>query len=318
MQQRTTDPTLARAAVLFAALAVAGGLVFALGRTASNPEGEALPDAPVQGMVNADQTVAQAPPESVATTRPVLAVADPEAEADAADPAAPSTGAPAVTVLTPTTVAVTVSSSVPDLGTEPTSTVASTSSTVEGSASTPSSTVGDSSTTTSTGVSSTSTPGGGELTDVELEIARLTNELRTNPNGPMRREGPVIDCGGDLTIDPTTGLYAPVPAVAVHTEASLLVARPWSAQMTTDLEHRPDAGIPALLAAGIQVAAAGENIAYHNFPDTAFRHFAGWRESDGHFCNLMDPGFTHLGVGEATQSDGFSYATQNFFSLPSS
>ena len=45
------------------------------------------------------------------------------------------------------------------------------------------------------------------------------------------------------------------------------------------------------------------------------RHFVGWRESDGHFCNMMDPTFTHFGVGEITRPDGFSFATQNFFSL---
>jgi uncharacterized protein YkwD len=73
--------------------------------------------------------------------------------------------------------------------------------------------------------------------------------------------------------------------------------------------------VTALEEAGIPVWTAGENVAYHNYPDTAFRHFVGWRESDGHFCNLMDPEFTHLGVGEVTRADGVSYAAQNFFSL---
>jgi uncharacterized protein YkwD len=292
--------------VLLAALAIAGGLVFALGRSGGSPEGEALPDSPV-GMVNAGDDVSVAPAESTSTTRPVLAVTDPSS---AADPASPATADVAPTT---SVVDLSTSSSAAGAGTESTSTTVATSSSVSSTTMT-----GDgSSTTVTTDPNSTSTSAGDDgLTEVEQEIARLTNELRTNPNGPLRREGPAINCDGRLNVDPTTGAYAPVPAVTVDTVASVQVARPWSAQMTTDLAHRPEAGIPALVEAGIQVATAGENIAYHNFPDTAFRHFAGWRESDGHFCNLMDPGFTHLGIGEVTQADGFSYATQNFFSLP--
>lgn len=153
------------------------------------------------------------------------------------------------------------------------------------------------------------------LSAVEMEIVRLTNELRTEPNGRLRREGPLIDCGGRIPVDWTTGSYLAVAPVTVDPEASRLVARPWAAQLTTDLHHRPRAGVTALEEAGIAVWVAGENIAYHNYPDTAFRHFVGWRESDGHFCNLMDPQFTHLGVGEVTRQDGLSYAAQNFFSL---
>ena len=62
-----------------------------------------------------------------------------------------------------------------------------------------------------------------------------------------------------------------------------------------------------------QVRSAGENIAYHSYSEKAMIHFSGWRESDGHFCNMMDPGFTHLGVGEVTKGR-ISYATQNFYS----
>ncbi len=163
--------------------------------------------------------------------------------------------------------------------------------------------------------STTTAPAGGSLNAVEQEIARLTNELRTNPNGPLKRQGPVIDCGGRIRVDGQTNRYEPIAAVAIHEVASLQVARPWSAQMTTNLQHRPRAGVPALEAAGISVWSAGENIAYHNYPDKALNHFVGWRESDGHFCNMMDPGFTHLGVGEVTKSSGISYATQNFFSI---
>ena len=125
----------------------------------------------------------------------------------------------------------------------------------------------------------------------------------------------MIDCGGRVRVDGSGG-YQAIPALTVHQAASLQVARPWSAQMTIDnFEHRPNAGVGALQGIGIPVRSAGENIAYHNYPDKAMEHFSGWRESDGHFCNMMDPGFTHLGVGEVTKSGGLSFATQNFFSM---
>ena len=169
----------------------------------------------------------------------------------------------------------------------------------------------DAATTTTVAAPPTSTT----LNDVEREIARLTNELRTNPNGPLKRQGAAIDCGGRILVDLSSGQYQSISGLTLDQAASLQVARPWSQQMTTtNFEHQARAGIPALQAAGISVRAAGENIAYHNYPDKAMNHFVGWRESDGHFCNMMDPNFTHIGVGEVTKSDGISYATQNFFS----
>ncbi|MEM9652617.1 MAG: CAP domain-containing protein, partial [Actinomycetota bacterium] len=152
----------------------------------------------------------------------------------------------------------------------------------------------------------TDAPAGG-LNAVEREIARLTNELRTNPNGPMRREGPVINCGGRIRV--TNGQYDAIGALQVSEVASLQVARPWSVQMTrSNFNHRPNAGVGALQDAGISVRSAGENIAYHSYQEKAMTHFTGWRESDGHFCNMMDPGFTHIVVGEDTHG-GISYAT---------
>lgn len=130
----------------------------------------------------------------------------------------------------------------------------------------------------------------------------------------MRRLGPPIDCGGRIGVDADG--YLPVPPLTVSVTASVEVARPWAAQLTTNLQHRPSAGMDALADAGLEVWSVGENIGYHTSAEgVARRHFEGWRESDGHFCNLMDPGFTHLGVGESTREGGISFAVQNFFSL---
>jgi hypothetical protein len=299
---------------LFAiALVVGGGLALGIGGSDSDVAGE-LPGS-VQGMADPNAPALPAGEEDL-DGRPVLQVTTGEA----ATIQTPSTPAPESTSSTPTTAAsvVTVapasSSTAPAIVVDPTSTTTpgSTSESAPSSTSTP---TGESTSTSVAAASTSTTAPSGGLNAVELELARLTNELRTNPNGPLRREGPVIDCDGRVPVNPGSGLYESVASLTIDQTASLKVAREWSAQLTTDLQHRPQAGIAALQGAGIDVAAAGENIAYHNFPDTAMRHFVGWRESDGHFCNMMDPTFTHIGVGEITRADGFSFATQNFFSF---
>ncbi len=302
------------------ALLIGGGLVIGIG--ASEPGAvDQLPAAPVRGMSDPNASALAAGEEDRAG-RPVLQVTAGLAGAAADSPSSAPAGGSTSTTASP---AASVSTVAPASSTSTTALVVDpglTSTTVAASESTTSSSALSSEPTTTmppvTGpTSSTTGPSGGALTAVELELARLTNELRTNPNGPLRREGAVINCDGRIPIDPATGLYQPVGGLSIDATASIEVARDWSSQLTTNLQHRPQAGIGALQGAGIDVAAAGENIAYHNFPDTAMRHFVGWRESDGHFCNMMDPTFTRLGVGEITRPDGFSFATQNFFSVRS-
>lgn len=301
------------------ALVVGGGLLLGLGRSERNAADE-LPASPVRGMSDPDASALPSSEENLdgrsvleVTTESVIGLPGSTASAPANGATATSASATVSTVASApsTTVALPaadpgVTSTVPpgsDPATSSTTVVVVPSTTVPPAA--------------EPSTSSTTGPVVVGLTAVELELAQLTNELRTNPNGPLRREGPVIDCDGRVPVDPASGRYQPVDVLAIDGKASVQVARDWSSQLTTNLQHRPQAGIGALQGAGIDVAVAGENIAYHNFPDTAMRHFVGWRESDGHFCNMMDPTFTHLGVGEATRPDGFSFATQNFFSLRS-
>ncbi len=165
----------------------------------------------------------------------------------------------------------------------------------------------------------TTAPPSGGLNAVEVEIARLTNELRANPNGPLKRQKPPPavtsenpHCG-DVLVDRQTGVYESLSRLQVNAEVSLKVSRPWSEQMTRNLRHQASAGGVAMRAAGISWSSVGENIAFHNYSDKAINHFVGWRESDGHFCNMMNPRFTHIGVGEHTKSNGDSMATQNFY-----
>jgi hypothetical protein len=304
MDRRSHNLVFLTMVTMVTAIVLVGGYLFVAGAGPGRDDRGEIPGASVEGLAAAgDETLLG---RSGSDERPVLEVADDPADEGTAPktvagvPVAPSTTAAADAAVDP---------GAPSAGTEP---------------------PGDDGSGPEPASPSTSSPDGattipltaGEialveagLTPVELELARLTNELRADPDGPLRREGPVTDCDGRIAIDPDTGGYRPAPTLAVSAEASLRVARPWSVELAADFRHRPEAGIGALQEAGVAVLAAGENIAYHNFDDTAMRHFVGWRESDGHFCNMMDPAFTHLAIGEHAGADGFSYATQNLFSL---
>ena len=89
-------------------------------------------------------------------------------------------------------------------------------------------------------------------------------------------------------------------------------AEQWSARMAGGgrFAHRPDLGavLRACSARGV-----GENIAYGNL--TADQVMAMWMGSRGHRANILNPGFTHIGVGAARTRAGRTYATQNFLTL---
>jgi uncharacterized protein YkwD len=330
----------AAVAMIAAALALTGGDDDATTAAGIDPlaapqsdvegEGTETSSSAEPGQITPPSTLAVVPLASTTTVAPVTTTTL------ATTTAAPTTLATTTTVATTATTATTVAADATTTmaaGTDTSMTDASdatTSTTVAGStessvaettettAEATTTTVADETTPSSDAATSTTVAApaaSSTLNDIEREIARLTNELRTNPNGPLKRQGAAIDCGGRILVDLSSGQYQSISALTLDQTASLQVARPWSQQMTTtNFEHQARAGIPALQAAGISVRSAGENIAYHNYPDKAMNHFVGWRESDGHFCNMMDPNFTHIGVGEVTKSDGISYATQNFFS----
>ena len=161
------------------------------------------------------------------------------------------------------------------------------------------------------------------LSPVELEIVRLTNELRSEPGGVLRRQRPAPGCLRDpyyqITVDPETGQPVPVPAVTVDETVSVEMARPWATQMYREdvFAHRPSSAQQAMLGQlGIEVTAWGENIAWMSgYPAelTAKIHFEGWRESDtGHYCTMVTERFTHVGVGEI-RVENESWAVQNFY-----
>jgi uncharacterized protein YkwD len=59
---------------------------------------------------------------------------------------------------------------------------------------------------------------------------------------------------------------------------------------------------------GVQTAMAGENISIMD--RTAEEVIAGWMASDGHRKNILNPGFTHIGVGLVRGKHGFSWVQQ--------
>lgn len=314
-------------ACVVAAMAMVAVALFLTGgdNNTTSAEADQLPE----GLALSEQSAAEpAADPAAADTRSSLAVTvAPPAEAlsSTETTALTTTTAPASTLIVTTTAATTTTaapvSSTTALSTTTTapastSTMATTATTVPTDSSTTVPDQGSSTTDAPTTTAPpTTVPDAGSLNAVELEIARLTNELRTEPNGRLKRQGPVPDCDGALRVDRATGVYESLAPVEIHKVASLEVARPWSAQMTRNLQHRPKAGGPALQAAGIPAVSYGENIAFHNYPEKAMQHFVGWRESDGHFCNMMIPQWSHLGVGEVTKANGDSFATQNFFHM---
>ena len=56
-----------------------------------------------------------------------------------------------------------------------------------------------------------------------------------------------------------------------------------------------------------------ENIAYGNV--SADQMMAMWMNSSGHRANILNPGYTHIGVGATKTSSGRVYGTQNFLSM---
>lgn len=95
------------------------------------------------------------------------------------------------------------------------------------------------------------------------------------------------------------------------------VARSWSTRLATDgrdLAHNPDysAQIPA------GWTAAAENVGWiqdggrMSPEEVAASVHAGWMASPGHAANLLNPAYTHIGVGIAHSPAHGYYLTQNF------
>lgn len=64
---------------------------------------------------------------------------------------------------------------------------------------------------------------------------------------------------------------------------------------------------------GCSASSVGENVAYGNV--TPEQMVGMWMASPGHRANLLNAGYTHLGVGALTQATGRTYGVQVFLRL---
>lgn len=95
-------------------------------------------------------------------------------------------------------------------------------------------------------------------------------------------------------------------ATLVWDEQLADLSRRWSEEMiSTGFEHSPGSFRTHPGFRGI-----GENVAMGH-ANTSRMH-VDWMESDGHRVNILEPGFTAIGVGLVCRSDGLMWATQMF------
>lgn len=87
-----------------------------------------------------------------------------------------------------------------------------------------------------------------------------------------------------------------------------VVAHNWSERMAREgrMYHNPS--YARQYPAGWTRAA--ENVAFGYRTPTSM--YQGWYNSPGHYENMFNPNYTHVGVGVAITSDGVPYGTQNF------
>jgi len=152
------------------------------------------------------------------------------------------------------------------------------------------------------------------MTGVEMEVARMTNELRTNPNGPLARKKAAPSC---VQVD-GGGKVVAVPALTVSEAVSVNLSRTWSMDMNSrnTMDHRSSASALAIYnQLGISPRTYGENVAwFQGYSDAQAAQvlFEGWRESDGHYCNMMSASYTSFGVG-VYKGSSRTWGTQNFY-----
>jgi uncharacterized protein YkwD len=85
----------------------------------------------------------------------------------------------------------------------------------------------------------------------------------------------------------------------------------WAAQLAKvgSLSHQPLSPILDRCRA----RSVGENVAYGNVTAEALVEM--WMNSSGHRANILNPDFTHLGVGDVTTATGRVYGVQVFLTL---
>lgn len=129
--------------------------------------------------------------------------------------------------------------------------------------------------------------------DIMTEILRLSNIERAKYGAPPLTTDPVLD-----------------KAATEHSEEM--------AQLNYFSHTSPTAGLETpsqrMAQAGASLRANAENIAFfEGYPEStlAAKAVDGWMHSEGHRKNLLNPIYTHLGVGVGKAGNRY-YLTQNF------
>ena len=129
-------------------------------------------------------------------------------------------------------------------------------------------------------------PSGAEIAAAEAEMVGLVNRLREN-----------------LGLDPL-----------VHHPSIRAVARSWSQTMAAEDDFRHNPNYLEQYPPGW--ALAGENVSwqsgFNSLASAVQKSFDGLANSPGHYRNMVNPQFTHLGVGIAVDEGGGFWLTQNF------
>ncbi len=132
-------------------------------------------------------------------------------------------------------------------------------------------------------------PAEARIADAEAEMAALVNQLR-------------VGLGLDRL---------------VYHDGVAAVARRWSQTMAAKREIRHNPSYSDQYPSGWRLAS--ENVAsifqFSSLSDAVHQSFDNLVDSPGHYANMVNPDYTHVGAGIAVGSGGF-YVTQNFARYP--
>ena len=178
---------------------------------------------------------------------------------------------------------------------------------------------------------------------VDMPVATTPTTVRTTPPPPAL--APALAPEPEPAVEPPPAPEEPAevpapadPVAAAEEQVLALANEARAAAGLAPLERDPDLGAVArtwsehLAAQGLDLAhnpdytqqipggwsAAAENVGWIDDggqltpQEVAARIHQGWMESQGHRENLLNPAYTHLGVGVAHNPEHGWYLTQNF------
>ncbi|WP_169165022.1 CAP domain-containing protein [Cellulomonas taurus] len=134
-------------------------------------------------------------------------------------------------------------------------------------------------------------------------------------NGQLQPPAPAVvdqDPAEAMILQRTNAVRATDGRTALTRNTRLdAVAAAWATQMATTGDFRHNPNYSTQIPAGWR--AAGENIAWNSYDPAALA--TQWEQSAGHRANMVNPSFTHIGIG-VVQYNGRYYGVQVFGGYP--